>query len=67
MYEKVLWIFKRKSNENNLKKEKMELLTKEQQQSYKCKIRSVCNEKFENKYLREKNIVYHIIIKELAG
>ena len=44
----------------------MELLTKEQQQSYKCKIRSVCNEKFENKYLREKNIVYHIIIKELA-
>ena len=35
----------------------MKLLTKEQQESYEnAKIRYICKEKFENKYLKDKNI-----------
>ena len=40
----------------NLKRKKMTLLTKEQQESYEnAKICYICNEKFENKYLKDKN------------
>ena len=36
----------------------MKLLTKEQQESYEnVKISYICKEKFENKYLKERNIV----------
>ena len=39
----------------NLKKKKMKLLTKEQQKSYEnVQICYTCDEKFENKYLKEK-------------
>ena len=42
----------------NLKKKKMKLLTNEQQESYEnAKICYICKEKFENKYLKDKNIV----------
>ena len=55
----------------------MQLLTNEQQQSYKkAKICYIFKEKFENKYLKDKkclsvfhngsNYDYHFIIKELA-
>ena len=38
-----------------LKRQKMKLLTKEQQESYEnAKICYICNEKFENKYLKDK-------------
>ena len=40
----------------NFKKKKMKLLTKEQQELYKnAKIFYICKEKFENKYLKDKN------------
>ena len=40
----------------NFKKKKMKLLTKEQQESYEnAKICYICKEKFENKYLKNKN------------
>ena len=39
----------------NFKKKKMRLLTKEQQESYEnAKICYICQEKFENKYLKDK-------------
>ena len=39
----------------NLKKKKMRLLTKEQQESYEnAKICYICQENFENKYLKDK-------------
>ena len=39
----------------NFKKNKMKLLTKEQQESYEnAKICYICKEKFENKYLKDK-------------
>ena len=39
----------------NFKKKKMKLLTKEQQESYKnAKINLICKDKFENKYLKNK-------------
>ena len=43
----------------NFKKEKMKLLTKEQQESYEnAKICYICQEKFENKYQKDKkNII----------
>ena len=42
----------------NLKKKKMKLLTEEQHESYEnAKIYYVCKEKFENKYLKNKNVV----------
>ena len=38
----------------NFKKKKMKLLTKEQQESYEnAKICYICNEKFENKHLKD--------------
>ena len=47
----------------NFKKEKMRLLTKEQQESYEnAKICYICKEKFENKYLKDKKyreVRYH--------
>ena len=47
MYEKVLWILKRECNEDNFKKVKMKLLTKEQQESYEnAKICYIFKEKF---------------------
>ena len=40
----------------NFQKKKMKLLTKEQQESYEnAKICYICKEKFENKYLKNKN------------
>ena len=40
----------------HFKKKKMKLLTKEQQESYEnAKICYICKEKFENRYLRDKN------------
>ena len=40
----------------NFKKKKMKLLTKERQESYEnAKICYICKEKFENKYLKNKN------------
>ena len=42
----------------NLKIKKMKLLTKEQQESYEnTKICYICNENFENRYLKVKNII----------
>ena len=42
----------------NFKKKKMKLLTKGQQESYEnAKVCYICKEKFENKYLKIKNIV----------
>ena len=42
----------------NIKKKKMELLTKEQQESYEnAKICYICKEKFEDKYTKDKNIL----------
>ena len=42
----------------NFKKKKMKLLTKEDQKSYENpKICYICREKFENKYLKDKNIL----------
>ena len=42
-------------NTNNFKKKKVKLLTKEQQKSYEnAKICYICQEKFENKYLKDK-------------
>ena len=42
----------------NFKKEKMKLLTKEQQESHEnSKICQICKETFENKYLKDKK--YH--------
>ena len=39
----------------NLKKKKMKLLTKEQQQPYEnAKVSYICKGKFENKYLKDK-------------
>ena len=39
----------------NFKKKKMKLLTKERQESYvNVKISYICQEKFENKYLKNK-------------
>ena len=41
----------------NFKKKKMKLLTKEQQESYENrKICYICQEEFENKYLKDKKI-----------
>ena len=38
-----------------LKRQKMKLLTKEQQESYEnAKISYICKEKFENKYMKDK-------------
>ena len=55
MHEKVLWTLKRAQIENNFKKNKMELLTKEQQELYEhAKLCYVRQEKFENKYLKDK-------------
>ena len=52
----------------NLKKKKMKLLTKEQQESYEnAKICYICKEKFENKYLKDKNIVKLEIIVIIQG
>ena len=40
----------------NFKKKNMRLFTKEQQESYEnAKTCYICKEKFENKYLKEKN------------
>ena len=42
----------------NFKNKKMNLLTKEEQESYKSpKICHICEEKFENKYVKDKNIL----------
>ena len=42
----------------NSKKKKMKLSTKEQQESYEnSKICYICKEKFENKYLKDKEIL----------
>ena len=42
----------------NSKKKNMKLSTKEQQESYEnSKIRYICKEKFENKYLKDKEIL----------
>ena len=47
----------------NFKKKKMKLLTKEQQKSYEnAKIFYICKEKFENKYLKIRNIIKSEII-----
>ena len=55
MYEKVLWILKRARNENSFKKKKTKILTKEQQESYENpKIYYICQEKFENKYVKDR-------------
>ena len=52
----------------NLKKKKMKLLTKEQWESYEnAKICNICKEKFENKYLKEKNIVKLEMIVTIQG
>ena len=52
----------------NFKKKKMKLLTKEQQESYEnAKICYICKEKFENKYLKDKNIVKLEIIVIIQG
>ena len=41
----------------NIKKKKMKLLTKEQQESYEnAKICYICQEEFENKYLKNKRM-----------
>ena len=57
MHTKVLLNLKRARNEN-LKRKKMKLLTKEQQESYEnAKISYICREKIENKYLKDKG--YH--------
>ena len=45
----------------NFKKEKMKLLTKEQQKSYEnAKICYICQEKFENKYQKDKKKYYKV-------
>ena len=60
MYEKVLLFPKRAVIENNFKKKKMKLLTKEQQESHENgKICYICKEEFENNYLKDKK--YHKI------
>ena len=51
MYEKVLWIFNKKCNEDSyFQKEKTMLLTKDHQKSYEnAKICYICKEEFEKK------------------
>ena len=55
----------------NFKKKKIKLLTKEQQESYEnAKIIYICKETFDNKYLKDKNIVkleIIVIIQESIG
>ena len=55
----------------NFKKKKIKLLTKEQQKSYEnAKIIYICKETFDNKYLKDKNIVkleIIVIIQESIG
>ena len=52
----------------DFKKKKMKLLTKEQQESYEnAKICYICKEKFENKYVKDKNIGKLEIILILQG
>ena len=42
----------------NFKKKKMKLLTKDQEESYKnAKICYICKQTFENKYVKDKNIL----------
>ena len=54
LHEKVLWILERACNEN--KKDKS--LTKDNHESYeKAKMCYICEEKFENKYLKDKTYV----------
>ena len=58
LYDKVLWILKRVSNENNFLKEKHEIMnqrTAEVKWDYK-KSCYICKENFENKYLKYKKI-----------
>ena len=53
----------------NFKKKKMKLLTKEQQESYEnAQVCYMCKEKFENKYLKDQNIVKLeiIVIRSLS-
>ena len=46
----------------------MKLLTKEQQESYEnAKLCYICNEKFENQYVKDKNIVKFEIIVIMQG
>ena len=56
MYEKLCGFLREHAvNIINFKKKKMKLLIKEQQESYEnAKISYICNEKFENKYLKDK-------------
>ena len=51
----------------NFKKEKMKLLTKEQQESYEnAKICYICQEKFENKYQKDKKNIIKLEVLHLA-
>ena len=51
----------------NFKKEKMKLLTKEQQESYEnAKIYYICQEKFENKYQKDKKNIIKLEVLHLA-
>ena len=50
-----MWIFKRARNEDNFKKVKTKLLTKDQQESYEyTKICYISKEKFDDKYVKDK-------------
>ena len=52
----------------NFKKKKMKSLTKEQKELYEnANIWYICKEKFENKYVRDKNIVKLEIIAIIQG
>ena len=51
----------------SFKKEKMKLLTKEQQESYEnAKICYICQEKFENKYQKDKKNIIKLEVLHLA-
>ena len=51
----------------NFKKEKMKLLTKEQQESYEnAKICYICQEKFENKYQKDKKNFIKLEVLHIA-
>ena len=51
----------------NFKKEKMKLLTKEQQESYEnAKIYYICQEKFENKYQKDKKNIIKLEVLHIA-
>ena len=51
----------------NFKKEKMKLLTKEQQESYEnAKICYICQEKFENKYQKDKKNIIKLEVLHIA-